>query len=349
VESTNEQGIKPAEATVVVVVFGEEPQLRNCFDAIRSSIGLKTEIVIVENGGSESAIADYERFDDVTVLRPGRNTGFAEGCNLGAAAGTAPVIALINPDAIVDPAALRTLVDAANEPEIGIATASVRLANKPELLNSAGSVLTFSGLSWSGHFEELAADYPHRFAVAGASGAGMACRREVWDSLGGLVNEFFAYYEDTEFSIRCWQQGLGVIYVPDAVVLHHYKFSKNTEKFFLLERNRLATTLTCFETRHLIAIAPLVLFMELGLCAVAIRGGWLGEKLRAYRWVTTHRQWLRGRRKLVQSLRSASLNKFYETLSTSLSPGNFDGFTSPKWVEKLLAAYWFAARHIVRI
>ena len=33
--------------------------------------------------------------------------------------------------------------------------------------------------------------------------------------------EYFAYHEDTELSLRLWQRGRTVEYVPDAVVAHH--------------------------------------------------------------------------------------------------------------------------------
>jgi len=335
--------------TVVVVVYGDEPVLPDCLDAIAGSVGVTTEIVLVENGGSEDVIAEYEQRDDVAVVRPGRNTGFAEGCNLGARAGTAPFVALVNPDAVVAPDALAALVAVADRPEVGIATASIRLADRPELLNSAGTELTFLGLSWAGHFEEPAASFDDEMLVAAASGAGMVCTRAHWESLDGLVDEFFAYFEDAEFSIRTWQRDLHVVYVPSAVITHRYEFSRNTGKFFLLERNRLVTTLTCFESRHLTVIAPLLVVMELALLALAAKDGWLSEKLRAHRWLLSKRRWICERRALVQSQRVATPRAFVDLLSTSLTPGNLRDVHPPRWVERVVAGYWMVARRIARL
>lgn len=337
------------DVTVVVVVFGEEPQLVPCIEAIRASVGVRTEIVMVENGGSEPVIAALEAQGDITVVRPFRNTGFAEGCNLGVAAGSADYVALINPDAVVDPDAIANLVAVAARPGVGIATASVRLADRPELLNSAGTEITFMGLSWAGHFEEPAAGFPSEFTVAAASGAGMVCERTLWNDLGGLVDDYFAYFEDAEFSIRTWQRGLDVTYVPGAIVVHHYRFSKNTGKFFLLERNRIATAFTCFETRHLVAIAPLFVVMELALIALAVRGGWIKEKMRAYWWLMRHLGWLRSRRSQVQRERSASMRPFYDLLSTSLTPGNLPDVHQPRIVERSVAMYWHVVRRLARL
>ena len=338
-----------AEVCVVIVVYGEEPWLDRSVRAVLASEGVSVEVLLVENGGSEGTIAALELLDRVSVIRPFRNTGFAEGCNLGAAAGTAPVIALINPDAIAEPQALAALAEMALRPGVGIATGSLRLASEPDRMNSAGNDISFLGLSWAGHFHEPASDFPDEFDVASASGAAMACTRDLWDRLGGLEETFFAYFEDTEFSIRCWQAGLRVVFVPTAVVVHRYEFSRNVEKFFLLERNRLITTLTCFESRHLSAISPLLAVIELALIALAAKDGWLPQKFRAYRSVLRDRHAISQRRAFVMSARTATSKQFYDLLTTNLSPGNLPGAKPPAFVERALGLYWRIARTISRI
>ncbi|MFM8861723.1 MAG: glycosyltransferase [Acidimicrobiia bacterium] len=257
--------------TVVVVVFGDEPWLERSIDAILGSVDVDVELVLVENGGSESVIAGAAADARVRVVRPGHNSGFAMGCDLGVAAGTAPLVALVNPDAIVEPDALRALCATASSPGIGLATASIRLADRPDRLNCAGNLVTVTGISWADHFGELADRFPEQFDVVGASGAGLAIRRSLWDDLGGFNESFFAYWEDTELSIRAIQRGWRVVYEPDAVIVHRYSFSRNPSKFFLLERNRSVTALTCFSTRHLMAIAPLSAVIEIGLLVMAVR------------------------------------------------------------------------------
>ena len=340
---------RAADVCAVIVVFGEEPWLERSVRAVLASEGVRVEAVLVENGGSEATIAELERLDGVRVVRPYRNTGFAEGCNLGAAASSAPIIALINPDAIVEPQAIAALAEAAARPDVGIASGSLRLASDPGHMNSAGNDVSFLGLSWAGRFDEPAADFPDEFDVASASGAAMACTRELWERLDGLEETFFAYYEDTEFSIRCWQSGARVVFIPGAVVVHRYEFSRNVEKFFLLERNRIATTLTCFDTRHLVAIAPLLVLMELGLMGLAAKDHWLPQKLRAYRSVISDRRRIRERRALVMQARTAAPERLHDLLTVHLRPGNMPDAHPPAVIERALGAYWRLARRLTGI
>lgn len=330
--------------TVVVVVYGEEPWLPACLDAILRSEGVEIELVLVENGGSEDVLASFEDDPRVLVVRPGRNTGFAEGCNLGVAAGTAPTIALVNPDAVVEPAALARLCATATAPGVGLSSASLRLADRPDRLNCAGNLVTVTGISWADHFGEPADRFRTPFDVVGASGAGLAIRRSLWNELGGFNEWYFAYWEDTELSIRAIQRGWRVVFEPEAVIVHRYEFSKNTSKFFLLERNRTITALTCFSTRHLLVMAPLMVAMEVGLLAVAARQGWFREKARALRWVATHRREIRDRRRAVQSSWTGRESDLLDLLSTSLTPANMDDGRPPQVLERAVAAYWNLAR-----
>lgn len=347
VESIDVDPVGPPQVSVVIVVFGEEPWLERSITAVLRSSGVSTEVVLVENGGSESTIERFESDHRVVVVRPGRNTGFAEGCNLGVAASSAPFIALINPDAVVEPGAIGALLEVAARPGVGVATASLRLASEPDHMNSAGNEVNFLGLSWAGHFDEPASSFPTEFEVISASGASMMCRRELWDRLGGLPSSFFAYYEDTEFSLRVWQQDLSIVFVPDAIVIHRYEFSRNPEKFFLLERNRLITTLTCFDRRHLMAVLPLLAIMEIGLLAMAAKGGWFRQKLRAYRAVVADRSTLRERRREVMQARIADPHRLLELFTVHLQPGNMPDAHPPEFIQRLLSLYWNIARRLI--
>ncbi len=55
----------------------------------------------------------------------------------------------------------------------------------------------------------------------------LALRRDVWDSLGGFDELYFAYNEDTDLSLRAWLRGWRVLYVPDAIADHHYEFGRS--------------------------------------------------------------------------------------------------------------------------
>ena len=339
---------RPVESvTVVIVAYGAEDWLERAVDAVLDSEGVDLDVVLVDNGCTDGATSRLSGREGVTVLTPGENLGFSGGCNLGVSHSRGRMVALVNGDAVVTRGALAALVEAAARPEVGIATASVRLADREALLNSAGNAIHFTGFSWSGCFEEPAAAHDVERDAFAASGAAMVLRRETWDALGGLDDAYFAYYEDAELSVRCWQRGLTVRYVPGAVVVHKYEFSRHTRKLYLAERNRLLMVLTCFSARLLWLVAPALLVVELAMTVTAATQGWLRQKVAGWVWLWRHRRHLVQRRHELQQLRTVPDRELVPLFAEHLDPGNVPPPAWAKPFDGALRAYWLLVRRFV--
>jgi GT2 family glycosyltransferase len=333
-----------ARVSAVVVAFGSEPWLERSVAALLASEGVDVDVVVVDNGCTDGGVASVAALPDVTVVRPGSNLGFAGGCNAGAARATGEVVAFVNPDAVVEPGCLAALAAATTPESVGIATASVRLDSDPKRLNSGGNVIHLIGFSWAGCFGEPASAWSTPRDVTSASGAAMAMRLEVWRELGGMVEEMFAYYEDAELSLRCWQRGRRVVYVPDAVVVHRYEFGRNPTKNHLVERNRLWMVLTVYERRTLLLLLPGLAAAELAVVGMAVRGGWFRAKTRGWWWLLRHRAALIARRRTVQTARLRTDRELAGLWEVHLDPGNYPLPGPARHLDKALAAYLEAVR-----
>lgn len=335
------------EVSVIMLAYGVEEYLGAAAAAVLASDDIAVELVIVDNGASPAAMATLPDDPRIRVLNPPENLGFAGGVNLGARHAGAAHLAFVNSDAIVAPDALRALVDAVDEPGRGIVSACVRLADQPDLVNSVGNPVHVLGLSWAGGMNEPVSDHLAPRDVASATGACLVVRAELWESLGGFPDEFFAYVEDLEVSWRVWQRGLTVSYVPQAVADHHYEFSRSPLKMYLVERNRLLFVLTCYGPRLLAVLAlPLVAF-EAAIFLIALKEGWARQKLRGWGWILGNRRWVRQRRRLVQSTRSVPDRELIERLTDTFDPAQFPLPPGGGLVEGLLKIYWRIVRRLV--
>lgn len=328
--------------SAVVLAYGAEPFLEPCVRSLLASTGVDVEVVLVDNGCSDGTVDRLagEQIDGLVVVRPGENLGYAEGCNEGARHATGQVLAFVNYDATVRPETLRRLADVASRPDVGIATGSIRLADEPALLNSAGNDIHFLGLSWSGRFRVPAALHAEEQEVTGASGAGMALTCARWEQLGGFDPTFFMYHDDAELSLRCLLAGLRIVYVPDAVVVHRYEFTRNPRKLYLIERNRLIMLLTSFEARTLLLILPPLLVVEASTLALAVREGWWRAKLRAWWWLATHARYLRDRRSRIQGQRRVSDRAVVGRFVARIEPGNYELSPLVGVLNRGLELYW---------
>ncbi|MBA3799873.1 MAG: glycosyltransferase family 2 protein [Geodermatophilaceae bacterium] len=332
--------------------FGAEPYLVSAVSAVlasrtRAGQQLDLEVVVVDNGTDSEVIAAVAGLPRVRVLDPGINTGFTGGCNLGVAQSRGTMVALVNSDAVVSAHALAALTEVASESGVGIATGSIRLADEPDTMNSAGNPLHLTGLVWAGAHGQPASQYGQRRRVACASGAALVLRRHLWEELGGLTPEYFAYHEDTEVSLRCWQRGLQVVYVPDALVSHHYEFSRNPTKLYLLERNRLILVATTYSGLLLFLLAPLLIGFEIAVAIAALTGGWWAQKWAGWRWMLSHLGWIRSRRRQLQSERTVADRDLAGLFTARVDPSNVAVPAIMAALNPLVAGYWSLVRRLL--
>ena len=209
-------------------------------DAERSRAPFNIRAVVVDNAsGDAPAIAEAIESNDwrgwATVITAERNGGFAYGNNLGMARAyedRAPsYVYLLNPDAQVRPGAIQSLVRfMESHPDVGIAGSSF------ENLDGSDWPIAF-------HFPSLASELLQgmelsalmrlfkRWTVAQTMskkpqpidwicGASMLIRPAVLESIGGMDENYFLYFEETDFCHRAKKAGFPTWYVPESRVMH---------------------------------------------------------------------------------------------------------------------------------
>ena len=344
---TSERTDSSTRVSAVVLAYGEEPLLGRCVESLIADPDV--DVVVVDNGCTSDAVEEVAPLSRVSVVRPGTNLGFAAGANRGAAAAAGDVLAFVNSDVVVRPGALQALADALLDPSVGLVCASVRLMSDPDRMNTAGNPVHFLGLSWAGGLGEPAADHDTPRDVASVTGATFAATRETWERLGGFYEPLFLYQEDTELSLRCWQQGLAVRYVPSAVAEHDYEFARNPSKWELLERNRLLFMLTLWEARTLAVLAPALIGMELAMFAVSVAQGWWRAKVRGWVWLLRHRSLIRARRAEVARTKRVPDAEVLGLFTARFEPGSEAGVSAPAFMQAGSSAYWSLARRVLGV
>ncbi len=328
--------------TAIILAWGDEPVLEESVVSVLSSDGVDVDVVLVDNGCTSDAVSRLRGRSGVTVLTPETNLGFAGGCNHGAHQARGEYLAFVNGDAVVKPDALRRLVAGLGQ-DVGLTTASLRLYDDEDTMNSAGNPVHYLGLSWAGGLGEPASRYAAPADVASATGAATVCRKDRFVELGGFCEPMFAYCEDTELSLRCWQRGWRVVFVPDAVVLHRYEFSRNTNKLYLLERNRLFVILTLYSPRMLAVVLGPLVALELAMLALALKQGWARSKVAGWWWLVRNAGLVRARRREVRAQQSVPDSRLAAILTGDFDPG-VEGLAAPAPLRKVSAAYWRVAR-----
>jgi GT2 family glycosyltransferase len=334
---------KLPRVSAIVLAWKAEPLLRRCVEALLGSEKVAVEVVLVDNGCTTDDVEVLSKLPDVVVVGSGENLGFSGGTNLGVAASTGEYVALINGDLVVEPNTLARLVEELGKqepgvPAVGIAAGAVRLAEDPTLLNSSGNKVHVLGISWVGGFREKETR-TEPTETAGAMGACAVLTRAHWDRLGGFDEHYFAYGEDAEISLRTWRLGLRVVNVPDAVAVHRYEFSRNSFKYYLIERNRLMIVSTLWSARALLLLSPALVGLELAMLALGAKQGWFRDKLRGWGWLWRHRRHILARRRALQRERTVPDRQWMRVLTDTIETPLID-IPARGAVNAVMRAYW---------
>jgi GT2 family glycosyltransferase len=209
-------------SSLIVPVWNGRDHLPACLDAALLQLGPCDELIVVDNGSADgSAGLVRAHYPGVRLLESERNLGFAGGCNAGLKAARGEFLFLLNQDVVLQPGWLATLRDALADPGVGIVGS--KLLYPDGTLQHAGGTLRWPrampGHRGVGRPDDGGWDTPQD--VDYVTGAACGLRRDTFELLGPLDVGFWpAYYEDTDYCLRCHAAGRRVVVVGQAVGVH---------------------------------------------------------------------------------------------------------------------------------
>lgn len=222
--------------TVAILVLNYNG--RSCLlETLQSLANLRYEakqVWVIDNASEDGSLAlAQERFPDFKYLPLAQNYGFAGGMNQGlkaASAEGADFFWLFNYDARAEKGSLESLISAANEyPQAGLLS--------PGIMTDQGEVW-FGG----GSIDFLRMRTKHRFvfqqktpySTEFLTGCALLIRKETFEKVGLLDEQFFLYYEDADYSLRARRAGFGLLLVSEARVVHSEESRYNPAKTYHL-------------------------------------------------------------------------------------------------------------------
>ena len=224
------------DLTVIIVTWNYRADIDRCLTSIHSAgtvCPMKT-VVVDNNSGDGTADTIARAFPWVELVRNAGNAGFAAANNQAVKRCDSRYVLLLNPDTQVSPGAFDGLVQFMD-------ARPTAWAAGPSMVNSDGSLqrtgVRFPTL-WNIFVESLFLDrmLPHSHVFGGhrelyrdptitrkvdyVQGSCLIARREAITQVGGLDEEYFMYFEETDWCYRVSQAGGEVWYCPDVSVVH---------------------------------------------------------------------------------------------------------------------------------
>jgi GT2 family glycosyltransferase/lipopolysaccharide/colanic/teichoic acid biosynthesis glycosyltransferase len=284
------------DISVIIVNYNVRDFLDNALVSIQKALpGLKGEIVVVDNASDDGSLEMLERkFPDVRVIANKQNLGFAKANNQALQQARGKYLLLINPDTLVQEDTLRVMIQFfENNPDVGLTTCKILRHDGSFALSCrrsfpspwvaftklVGLAALFPKSKLFGKYNLTYLSPDESYEVDAVSGSFMMLRREVYERVGGLDEEYFMYGEDLDWCYRIQKAGWKIYYVPTTKIIHYH--GESTKRSNIDELRTFYQAMHLFVKKHLSASLWTTVLLRLG---IMIRAGiaFLGKTAKSF-------------------------------------------------------------------
>lgn len=257
--------------SIIIVNWNGKRWLADCLDSLLCQTYKNFEIVLVDNASKDDSVEFVQKnYPQILIVRNDANLGFASGNNSALGKIKGDLVLLLNNDTRAPVDYLEKFVGAFDEiPNLGAAQSKIVLMDEPDKLDSCGSFWTNSTFLYHyGSVKDQSIDkYNKPFPVFSNKGASMLIRKDLIDKIGLFDDDFWCYYEETDFCHRVWLSGYECWYYPNAVVAHAMGGTSlsvdNSYVQFHNFKNKLLSLLKNFELKTQLTVIPVYLISNI--------------------------------------------------------------------------------------
>jgi GT2 family glycosyltransferase len=217
-----------ADVTIVVLNWNRQEDTLACLESLAQAEIDGATVLMVDNGSRDASVeAVRARFPAVRIIALPENRGFAGGNNAGIRAALeagARAVLLLNNDTRVAPDFLPPLLAALDaSPRAAAVCSAIHRLDRPEMLDVAYAQVRFAqrnAVQLLGVNALPGHGFSTRCEIEVAVGCSVLMSADALRAVGPFDEQYFAYHEDVDWSLRARRAGYQLFYEPFSRVLH---------------------------------------------------------------------------------------------------------------------------------
>jgi GT2 family glycosyltransferase len=221
------------DLSIIIVNWNTKQLLLNCLASIYRTVHHVTfEIIVVDNASTDgSAEAVSKAYPSITLISNPSNLGFGGANNRALKRMRGNYAVILNSDILLRESALENMVDfMEHHPEAGLCGPQLLNADDTKQ-NSAGNLpvlltefmskrlvrMLFPKIYYRAFRTKL---FEETVQVDVVIGACMMVRKKAIESVGMMDEDYFLFYEETDWCYRMRRGGWRVYHLPEAKIYH---------------------------------------------------------------------------------------------------------------------------------
>ena len=221
--------IQNNKVAIIIVNWKQYELTKSCLSTLKSSKFNDFQIILIDNESNQKELNDLKnQFDQVKTFTSEKNLGFTGANNIGinyAIKNQFEYVMLLNNDTEIDKNFINPLLEALQKyNKLGaVQPVIMNFYQNKKVWNAGGNLNKFFG--YTSVIKKP--KYINR-KIDWITGCCILIKTVVIKKVGLLDENFFAYYEDVDWSIRIKKAGYDLAVVKSSLIYHHgSKASKN--------------------------------------------------------------------------------------------------------------------------
>ena len=220
--------------SIVILTWNGLHLTKRCLSSLmKSDLPLGTEIIVVDNGSDDGTVQYLRDSKYIRLIENGKNLGYSKAVNIGiqSAQEAADIVLLNNDVEITEKDWLKKLqIGAYSDDKIGIA--GVKILKDDGTIQHCGAYLPIDTY-WGQQIAGGEADINQYNGIYDVESVVFACvyiKNEVRQKIGLLCEDFFAYFEDTDYCLRASKNAYRVVLCGNVRIKHSENSSTKVNK-----------------------------------------------------------------------------------------------------------------------
>lgn len=232
-------GCKDLKVGVILVNYNGKNYNEECIDSILKSTYKNLEVIVIDNASSDDSVELLKKryMNNITVVETGLNLGFSGGNNVGiklALEKKCDFILLLNNDTVIEEKMIEIMVETSVNNQYCVISPKIYYYDNKEVIWSAGADMIWKkGIPAQRGMNEVdKGQYDIECNVEIATGCCLLIHKNIIKEVGLLPDDYFLYYEDTDYTTNIVRRGYKLLYLPSARMYHKVSASTGGEESF---------------------------------------------------------------------------------------------------------------------
>jgi GT2 family glycosyltransferase len=220
--------VNNAKIGVVTVTYNSGDVIDEFMESMLKQTHQNYRLYIIDNASSDDTLTKLFKYNDshIFIVPNKDNLGVAAGNNQGINASlrnNCDYVLLINNDTAFEPELIAKLISGLCQLDCEMIVPKMMYYEDSELIWCAGGYFIPCKAHAGKHYgidEKDSGQYDKSKQITYSPTCCILIKKKVFDLIGYMDEQYFVYYDDTDFCFRAMKAGLKFYYFPNAVMFH---------------------------------------------------------------------------------------------------------------------------------